>query len=428
MFRRRSTVLYYALGGGWGHAVRALAIARHAKQRHDGRHLVMVNTPFAAALEHEAAQQGIELIQLPADVTPTAAQQHWLYLHDRCRPQTWVIDTFPRGLGGELVWPLQQSCRPRTVLIHRYLCRPYVRAKRLAEFIHRFVDLAIIPGEPSPTALQIPAVPVPPILIRSRHEMWPREVSRDRCQLEPNRPAVLWVLSGSMAEISQGLQQAARIRVPLERAGWQLRLGIPPASCATGLGMHSLALRAGAACRGLVWDESDGMHSLALRAGAACRGLVWDESDGMHSLALRAGAACRGLVWDESDGVHSLALRAGAACRGLVWDESDGMHSLAIRYFPLAEWFLGFDLIIGSAGYNLTHEVRAAGVPAILPAVQRLYDRQRLRANYPEWPDDTELVDSITRQYGQPLRPGACDGAPLAADLIMGAAAWNAAS
>src|SRR5438552_152840 len=46
----RPHVLYHAFGGGLGHAVRTLALARQMVRLVGGRHRMLVNTPFAQTI------------------------------------------------------------------------------------------------------------------------------------------------------------------------------------------------------------------------------------------------------------------------------------------------------------------------------------------------------------------------------------------
>jgi len=43
-------LLYHAVGGGLGHGLRALALARQLFRRLGGRHRIVVNTSFSPAL------------------------------------------------------------------------------------------------------------------------------------------------------------------------------------------------------------------------------------------------------------------------------------------------------------------------------------------------------------------------------------------
>ena len=56
-----------------------------------------------------------------------------------------IVDTFPRGLGGELAEILPQLSVPK-VLIHRDINPDYVIAKNLPDFVADNFDLVIVPG------------------------------------------------------------------------------------------------------------------------------------------------------------------------------------------------------------------------------------------------------------------------------------------
>jgi predicted glycosyltransferase len=146
-----STFLYHAFGGGLGHAVRTLSLARQLR-RHGGRHVVNVNTPFAACL-HES---GIAILTEEIEA-----------LVERLRPELFVVDTFPRGVRGELVRLLEGwSACPR-VLIARSLPYDYVTRYRLREWVSRHYDLVLCPGEPTP----FDGVRLPPFLMRDREAL-----------------------------------------------------------------------------------------------------------------------------------------------------------------------------------------------------------------------------------------------------------------
>lgn len=51
-----------------------------------------------------------------------------------------------------------------------------------------------------------------------------------------------------------------------------------------------------------------------------------------------------------------------------------------IRHFPLIELLPRARLVIGAAGYNLVHECRHVGVPAVFQPLPRRYDDQRARS------------------------------------------------
>lgn len=219
-------VLYHALGGGLGHAVRALAVARQLSRRVGGRHVVLVNTPLAPAVQaFVAAEPGLEMLSLGglgADEVAAFVQEQV----KRLRPDLFVVDTFPRGVGGELVELLEGwSACPR-VLIARPLRREYADRFRLTAFVRRHYDLVLTPGEPGRFADLPMAVDLPPFLIRDWEELPAREQALQR--LQASEPVVLIAGNGSVAEC-RGWQEEAR-RLAQEWPGElpPLRLALPP--------------------------------------------------------------------------------------------------------------------------------------------------------------------------------------------------------
>ena len=89
-----------------------------------------------------------------------------------------VVDTFPRGLGGELVDLLDATTRPK-VLVHRALNPRYVAAKNVAAAVDTY-DVLLVVGEPAPFADHPRAVRTAPWLIRDAGELLPREEARAR--------------------------------------------------------------------------------------------------------------------------------------------------------------------------------------------------------------------------------------------------------
>src|SRR5262249_10186313 len=115
--------LIYALGGGLGHLTRSLSLARAARLRRR-RPTVRTNRPFPARATGAAELATLEVIPASADRAEVSAA-----VHARLRRSDYellVVDTFPRGIVGELpeIFPALDG-RPRA-LVNRYLCRAYV--------------------------------------------------------------------------------------------------------------------------------------------------------------------------------------------------------------------------------------------------------------------------------------------------------------
>jgi hypothetical protein len=94
-----------------------------------------------------------------------------------------IVDTFPRGLGGELADILPQLSHLSKILIHRDLCLEYVLAKDLRSFVVRHFDAVIVPGEGKDVPLaDLPIVRhASPWLIRNAEEL---DIDRARQLLE----------------------------------------------------------------------------------------------------------------------------------------------------------------------------------------------------------------------------------------------------
>jgi hypothetical protein len=146
--------LIYALGGGWGHLTRACALARIHPAR------ILTNSPHAGAM-----RSGLDIVE----VTTREDVIRELYA---AAPNVFIVDTFPRGLGGELAEVLQ-SVEAFKVLVHRDLNPRYVESVGLREFVESNFDLVVVPGEGEGSALgDLPiARMTAPWLVRSSAEL-----------------------------------------------------------------------------------------------------------------------------------------------------------------------------------------------------------------------------------------------------------------
>ncbi|MEO0376395.1 MAG: hypothetical protein AAF329_17595, partial [Cyanobacteria bacterium P01_A01_bin.17] len=147
-----NTWLIYALGGGWGHLNRAIALGRRAAQQHRVR--ILTNSPYASWVQGQlqdnvlptAQASSLELQVLSAQAEQTEishqVQEQILETEYDCL----IVDTFPRGLGGELVSCLPTVTVPK-ILIHRALNPDYVAAKNLVSWVAQQYNLVLVPGE-----------------------------------------------------------------------------------------------------------------------------------------------------------------------------------------------------------------------------------------------------------------------------------------
>jgi hypothetical protein len=159
-------IFIYAMGGGFGHLTRAVALTRAIAGA--ARVRILTNSPYAPRVA--AAMPTVELVRnLDLD-----GSTHL------------VVDTFPRGILGELVDVLPRF-RGRKILVSRDLNPKYVAAYDLPAFIERFYNLVLDP-ETSPW------------FVRSAHEILPRDQARAVLGLQSSAPCVLVCPAGNPDE------------------------------------------------------------------------------------------------------------------------------------------------------------------------------------------------------------------------------------
>jgi len=138
---RGSLWLIYALGGGWGHLTRAVALARAASGQ---RVRILTNSPYAAQVH--SVMPELDLVAVNPELPVAEARERALHYIRTASPGCLIVDTFPRGLGGELAGCLD-SLAPVRVLVHRDLNPRYVEEAGLREFVESKYDLVLIAGE-----------------------------------------------------------------------------------------------------------------------------------------------------------------------------------------------------------------------------------------------------------------------------------------
>ena len=225
---RSPRCLYYAFGGGLGHAVRATALARQLARSWPGPHRLLVNTPFAATIRPEIDRHPrLECAELSPGAGPAEAGRFVSSVMADFAPELLIVDTFPRGLGGELASLLSEAAEFPRVLIGRGLPDAYVQRYALAEFVRDHYDLAIAPGEPSPFGSTLPVHRTGPFLLRDFDELPTRAGAAELLRTSPDRPVVLVVGSGTIAECDEVADLARRLRASWDAKWPPLRLALP---------------------------------------------------------------------------------------------------------------------------------------------------------------------------------------------------------
>jgi hypothetical protein len=142
MAARGGLWLIYALGGGWGHLTRAAALALAALPRHRIR--ILTNSPYADRVR--ATLPELDFVVLDSSLPIKRARQETIGQIHAANPECLIVDTFPRGLGGELPESLAALAATK-VLVHRDLNPEYVAESNLHSFVASNFDLVLIPGE-----------------------------------------------------------------------------------------------------------------------------------------------------------------------------------------------------------------------------------------------------------------------------------------
>ncbi|WNG55370.1 hypothetical protein F0U59_11710 [Archangium gephyra] len=204
--------LIYALGGGMGHLTRAVALGRAARRR-GHRVEVITNSPFAPGLALEAELGEGNVHRLGAELDKHAVRESIERLLDRVRPEVLVVDTFPRGLGGELA-PLLPGMKARKVLVHRDLHPDYVERFELARVVDTF-DRLLVPGEPAPFAHHPRAMSTPPWLLLDAGELLGVLTARRTLGVpagEETVPVVAVLACGRSEEVDESAALAERLQ------------------------------------------------------------------------------------------------------------------------------------------------------------------------------------------------------------------------
>lgn len=241
--------LIYGLGGGWGHVTRGLALARAAARGQIHTTLCVNSELVAGVLQAYRTPEPDDLQKERRDLSPVVDCSRWSCSLPLELPGVWlrvfdphdtgptialglrdllisnsfdrlIIDTFPRGLGGELDSVLSDFNLPK-VLVHRDLNPVYVTSHQLDDFVTRHYDFMVVPGEHPTLRPNIPVLQTPRWLIGDPSDVWPREQARrywlSACRElddssdggSDSSPIVVVVATGRAAEI-QAMQQLAQ--------------------------------------------------------------------------------------------------------------------------------------------------------------------------------------------------------------------------
>lgn len=222
-------LVYYAFGGGLGHLVRAVSLARQVIRQAAGPvwQTILINTPFSLSARRLVANlPGVTLISLAPFATVPAAHRFVRSQLEDLDPDCLIVDSFPRGLTGEFARKFdRRDCRQH-LLVGRYLVPEYVQRFGLQEFVRTQYDHVLIPGEPSLWESLSNAVQLAPFLIRSSRELLSLPAALEVLHLHKDQRCLLFVASGKqdecleIAELARQLFDNPSPDLPPIRLAW----------------------------------------------------------------------------------------------------------------------------------------------------------------------------------------------------------------
>jgi len=205
-------ILYYAPGGGLGHATRAAAILRQARRRGAGSLLAFITAPCALPLEHESIPYC-----RPGNLAPDNLRAEVRELIASCRPRAIVIDTFPFGITGELA-EILPALTCRKVLVARRLAARWAAWGPPA---WKDFDRVLLAEAPDGAAEN--TRPCCPILLRDAEELLPREEAKAALGVAADEQVVLGISSDEpgwttgfftlLRKVWRRLRPSARLRL-----------------------------------------------------------------------------------------------------------------------------------------------------------------------------------------------------------------------
>ena len=209
-------ILFYAFGSGLGHLNRTMAVVRKLLPLVDGSITVLTNSRYHN-LYRECPIQYINSRALSEDECKRRIGE---YLEGAALRML-VVDTFPRGIAGELADVLGRSDFKK-ILIRRILKDDYVEKFSIDAFISRHFDSVIhaeeIPGAPAPDAVCCP------VLIRDYDELPGIEASRRLLNVEEGQKVILAAATGEEEELHQFHRMVLELFKELNPPGFSLRL------------------------------------------------------------------------------------------------------------------------------------------------------------------------------------------------------------
>lgn len=178
-----SRLLFYALGGGWGHQARCLNLLRRTKNSPDLKTRVLCPQRCLAKVSLESSARAIS----PCPSKPLA---QWVLKElEDFQPDLFVIDSFPRGVLAELPTELGVP----KLLVSRWMRPDFCTQDQVIQSYESFDEVFWVEDKPNP---RLPGIEVG--IVTDPRALFPREISR-RELVAAQRPLVAVLGSGPLA-------------------------------------------------------------------------------------------------------------------------------------------------------------------------------------------------------------------------------------
>ncbi len=204
-------ILIYALGSGLGHLSRQLGFARvAARAKHEVE--ILCRGELVHRISPKISIPDVRLNLIPLD---WSADEVRASIHQRLTTTPFdllVVDTFPRGILGELEPWLQRRERSPAVFVHRLLRTEFACIPGVREAV-RLYDLVFLPGESGVFASTRDCIITDPWLQLSHEDLLSRSRARSIWHAS-ELPLMLVVGTGTPQEV----QELARVAELLQTA------------------------------------------------------------------------------------------------------------------------------------------------------------------------------------------------------------------
>gem|GEM_PF-838366 len=213
-------ILFYAMGSGLGHLTRTHSLVRKLKTLFKGELAVLTNSSYSQLFDFSPFR--LKCIDTSCAGGPSVKETVESFVKD-FKPDILVVDTFPRGLAGELVHFLPELSAKK-VLIERFLKEDYIRRFSVSDFIENNFDY-VISVEPvkQHDPEKVPTSLACPVLQRDCDELPSRESARGQIGLAGQNRLILCVIERMQRKDASLYTLLCKVFSLIKPRGFELR-------------------------------------------------------------------------------------------------------------------------------------------------------------------------------------------------------------